>query len=75
MAENRPNGRCCTEYLWWKLETTIIDTSGKNQIENVTCIGRDNNKESFHLSQTHCKKSVIRAGGGVQNIENTDSKS
>ncbi len=73
MAENRPNGRSgCTEYLWWKLETTIIETSGKNQIENVTCIGRENNKEIFHLSQTHLHNSIIRAVGGVRMAENTE---
>ena len=72
MAENRPTRRGCAKYLRLKLETTLIETRGENQIENVGCIGRENTKERFHFGQTNLHNSVIRAVGGVLKAENTE---
>jgi hypothetical protein len=70
MAENRPNRRGCAKNLRRKLETILIETRGKNQIEKVGCIGRENIKKHPHLGQTHCQNSVQRAVKGVQQAEN-----
>ncbi len=72
MAENRPKRRGCAKHLRRKLETSLVETMGTNQIENVSCIGRENTKERFHIGQTHLHNSVIQAVGGVRKAENTE---
>ena len=74
MAENRPKRRGCAKTLRRKLETILFGTGGKNQIENISCIGRDNSKERFHPGQTHLHNYVIGAVGGVWKAENPDWK-